>query len=75
MRLPTFWVLQGIRYFLDSSLQTIMDLKVNLSSCVPATAFETAGACLEIEDLLPFKDHSKRHWSCGVHEFSRSSGA
>lgn len=48
---------EGIRYFLDSSLQTIMDLKVNLSSCVPATAFETAGACLEIEDLLPFKDH------------------
>lgn len=47
----------GIKYFLDSSLETVMDLKVNLSSCVPATAFETAGACLEIEDLLPFKDH------------------
>ncbi|MEE2867898.1 MAG: amidohydrolase family protein, partial [Pseudomonadota bacterium] len=37
---------EGIRYFLDSSLETVMDLKVNLSSCVPATAFETAGACL-----------------------------
>ncbi|WP_298819335.1 adenine deaminase [uncultured Roseibium sp.] len=49
--------IEGIRYFLDSSLQTVMDLKVNLSSCVPATAFETAGAKLEIEDLLPFKDH------------------
>ncbi|WP_370200891.1 adenine deaminase [Roseibium sp.] len=48
---------EGIRYFLDSSLETVMDLKVNLSSCVPATAFETAGACLEIEDLLPFRDH------------------
>ncbi len=48
---------EGIKYFLDSSLETVMDLKVNLSSCVPATAFETAGACLEIEDLLPFKDH------------------
>ncbi|QDG76750.1 adenine deaminase [Labrenzia sp. PHM005] len=47
----------GIKYFLESSLETVMDLKVNLSSCVPATAFETAGACLEIEDLLPFKDH------------------
>jgi len=47
----------GIRYFLESSLETVMDLKINLSSCVPATAFETAGACLEIEDLLPFKDH------------------
>ncbi|MBN9671465.1 adenine deaminase [Roseibium aggregatum] len=48
---------EGIRYFLDSSLETVMDLKVNLSSCVPATSFETAGACLEIEDLLPFRDH------------------
>ncbi|TYC48658.1 adenine deaminase [Rhodobacterales bacterium] len=48
---------EGIRYFLDSSLETVMDLKVNLSSCVPATAFETAGACLEIEDLLPFRGH------------------
>lgn len=48
---------EGIRYFLDSSLETVMDLKVNLSSCVPATAFETAGACLEIGDLLPFRDH------------------
>ncbi|POF28605.1 adenine deaminase [Roseibium marinum] len=48
---------QGIRYFLDSSVETVMDLKVNLSSCVPATAFETAGACLEIEDLLPFRNH------------------
>ncbi len=48
---------EGIRYFLDSSLETVMDLKVNLSSCVPATAFETSGACLEIEDLLPFRGH------------------
>ncbi|WP_420333024.1 adenine deaminase [Roseibium sp.] len=48
---------EGIRYFLDASLETVLDLKVNLSSCVPATSFETAGACLEIEDLLPFRDH------------------
>ncbi|CTQ53663.1 Adenine deaminase [Roseibium album] len=48
---------EGIQYFLDSSLETVMDLRVNLSSCVPATAFETSGACLEIEDLLPYRDH------------------
>lgn len=48
---------EGIRYFLDASLETLLDLKVNLSSCVPATSFETAGACLEIGDLLPFRDH------------------
>jgi adenine deaminase len=50
---------EGIRYFLDSAEQTIMDVRVNLSSCVPATPFETAGAQLEIEDLLPFRSHPK----------------
>lgn len=49
----------GIRYFLDCAEQSIMDIRINLSSCVPATEFETAGARLEIEDLLPFADHPK----------------
>ncbi|MBO6893219.1 MAG: adenine deaminase [Roseibium sp.] len=62
---------EGIRYFLDSSLETVMDLRVNLSSCVPATAFETAGACLEIEDLLPFRDHPK---VIGLAEFMNFPG-
>ena len=35
---------EGIRYFLDCAEQTVMDVRVNLSSCVPATAFETSGA-------------------------------
>lgn len=50
---------EGIRYFLDSASQAIMDVRVNLSSCVPATPFETAGARLEIDDLLAFRDHPK----------------
>jgi adenine deaminase len=50
---------QGIRYFLDSAERTIMDVRVNLSSCVPSTVFETSGARLEIEDLLPFRQHPK----------------
>ncbi|MBJ6987527.1 MULTISPECIES: adenine deaminase [unclassified Devosia] len=50
---------EGIQYFLDSAEQTIMDVRINLSSCVPATPFETAGAQLEIEDLLPFRSHPK----------------
>ncbi|GLQ08469.1 adenine deaminase [Devosia yakushimensis] len=50
---------EGIRYFLDSAEQTIMDVRVNLSSCVPATGFETNGATLEIEDLEPFRSHPK----------------
>lgn len=47
----------GIKYFLDASERSLMDIKVNLSSCVPATAFETSGAELLIEDLLPYRDH------------------
>ncbi|WP_417670776.1 adenine deaminase [Roseibium sp.] len=62
---------EGIRYFLDSSLETVMDLRVNLSSCVPATAFETSGACLEIEDLLPLRDHEK---VIGLAEFMNFPG-
>jgi adenine deaminase len=50
---------EGIRYFLDCAEQTVMDVRVNLSSCVPATAFETAGAALEIADLEPFRTHPK----------------
>ena len=51
--------LDGIRYFLSAAERTVMDLRVNLSSCVPATAFETSGACLEIKDLAPLADHPK----------------
>ena len=50
---------EGIRYFLDCAEQTVMDIRVNLSSCVPATGFETSGAALEIADLEPFRAHPK----------------
>ncbi|KKC32226.1 adenine deaminase [Devosia psychrophila] len=50
---------EGIKYFLDCAEQTVMDVRVNLSSCVPATAFETSGAALEIADLEPFRSHPK----------------
>lgn len=50
---------EGIRYFLDCAEQTVMDIRVNLSSCVPATGFETSGAALEIADLEPFRSHPK----------------
>jgi adenine deaminase len=50
---------EGIKYFLDCAEQTVMDIRVNLSSCVPATAFETSGAALEIADLEPFRAHPK----------------
>ncbi len=50
---------EGIEYFLQSAERTIMDVRINLSSCVPATQFETSGAKLEIDDLLPYRDHPK----------------
>ncbi|OCW59216.1 adenine deaminase [Hoeflea olei] len=62
---------EGIRYFLDCSLQTIMDIRVQLSSCVPATHLETAGARLDIDDLLPFRDHPK---VIGLAEFMNFPG-
>ncbi len=62
---------EGIRYFLDSAETTIMDLRVQLSSCVPATAFETSGATLAAADLLPFRDHPK---VIGLAEFMNFPG-
>ena len=51
--------LQGILYFLAAAERTIIDLRVNLSSCVPATAFETSGASLSADNLLPLAGHPK----------------
>ncbi|WFU07809.1 adenine deaminase [Rhizobium sp. CB3090] len=62
---------EGIQYFLDSSLETIMDIRVQLSSCVPATHLETSGADLPIERLLPFRDHPK---VIGLAEFMNFPG-
>jgi adenine deaminase len=61
----------GIRYFLDCAMRMVMDLRVQLSSCVPATAFETAGARLGIEDLLPLRAHPK---VIGLAEFMNFPG-
>jgi adenine deaminase len=45
---------EGLRYALDCAETTLMDIRVMLSSCVPSSSLETAGATLEIADLLPF---------------------
>jgi adenine deaminase len=47
----------GLRYFLEASQALVMTLKVQLSSCVPATELETAGARLEAADLVPLAGH------------------
>ena len=61
----------GLRYFLDGAMATAMDLRVQLSSCVPATNLETSGARLEVGDLLPFADHPK---VLGLAEFMNFPG-
>ena len=61
----------GLKYFLDASLCTAMDLRVQLSSCVPATHLETSGARLEVEDLAPLASHPK---VLGLAEFMNFPG-
>ena len=63
--------LEGVRYFLDCSLATAMDLRVQLSSCVPSTKFETSGAELIAADLIPFRSHPK---VIGLAEFMNFPG-
>eukprot|EP01036_Dinobryon_divergens_P039058 gene39058-51393_t len=62
---------EGLRYALDCASATIMDLRVMLSSCVPATDLETSGARLDAEDLLPFRNHPK---ALGLAEFMNFPG-
>jgi adenine deaminase len=63
--------LQGLQYFLDSALSTAMDLRVQLSSCVPATWLETSGARLTAADLVPHRRHPK---VIGLAEFMNVPG-
>ncbi len=63
--------LAGIRYFLDASARTVMDIRVNLSSCVPSTHMETAGASLSAADLFPLADHPR---VIGLAEFMNYPG-
>lgn len=63
--------LQGIHFFLDSVVETVMDIRVQLSSCVPATHLETSGAELTVDDLLPLASHPK---VIGLAEFMNFPG-
>ncbi|GBR07818.1 adenine deaminase [Gluconobacter frateurii] len=58
-------------YFLASAERTVMDLRVNLSSCVPATPMETSGATLDAADLVAYRDHPK---VIGLAEFMNIPG-
>ena len=63
--------LVGLQYFLDSAEGTVMDLRVQLSSCVPATALETSGARLTAADLVPHRHHRR---VIGLAEFMNVPG-
>ena len=63
--------LTGINYFLEASSRTLMDIRVNLSSCVPSTHMETTGARLDAADLLPLMDHPR---VIGLAEFMNYPG-
>ncbi len=61
----------GLEFFLASALETRIDLRVQLSSCVPSTHLETAGARLTAADLTPHRGHSK---VLGLAEFMNAPG-
>ncbi|MDY8110175.1 adenine deaminase [Fulvimarina sp. 2208YS6-2-32] len=63
--------LDGIRYFQDASRHTLMDIRVQLSSCVPSTDMETAGARIEAEDLRSVMGHAS---GIGLAEFMNYPG-
>jgi adenine deaminase len=61
----------GLKYFLDSAENTALDLRVQLSSCVPATNLETSGARLTAADLIPHRHHPQ---VIGLAEFMNVPG-
>jgi adenine deaminase len=62
---------EGLEYFLQAADRTLMDLRIQLSSCVPATHLETSGATLLAADLVPYRDN--RH-VIGLAEFMNFPG-
>jgi adenine deaminase len=43
-------------FFLDHARAMVLDMKIGLSSCVPATDIGTSGAVLRARDLAPYMD-------------------
>lgn len=62
---------EGIRYFQAASEHLLMDLRVQLSSCVPSTHMETAGAQIEAGDLAALRGHRS---GIGLAEFMNYPG-
>lgn len=63
--------LDGIRYFQSAATRCLMDIRVQLSSCVPSTDMETAGARIDAEDLRQVMGHPT---GIGLAEFMNFPG-
>jgi len=63
--------LDGIKYFQNASEFTLMDIKVQLSSCVPSTDMETSGASITAAELKSVMNHSS---GIGLAEFMNYPG-
>lgn len=63
--------LGGIRYFQEASTRTVMDIRVQLSSCVPSTDMETAGAEIDAAALAEVMGHPS---GIGLAEFMNYPG-
>ncbi len=61
----------GVRYFQAASEHTLMDIRVQLSSCVPSTEMETSGARLDADDLAGLIGHPS---AIGLAEFMNYPG-
>ncbi|WP_404383480.1 adenine deaminase [Caenispirillum salinarum] len=61
----------GLDYFTRAAEGTALDLRVQMSSCVPATHLETSAATLSAVDLLAFHGHPK---ALGLAEFMNVPG-
>ncbi|MGC2399453.1 MAG: adenine deaminase [Acidobacteriaceae bacterium] len=61
----------GLEYFLEAARNTVIDLRVQLSSCVPATHLETSGARLSATDLTTHRHHPQ---VIGLAEFMNVPG-
>lgn len=62
---------EGVRYFQAASRETLMDIRVQIPSCVPSTHMETAGAELNAEDIAPLLGHAS---GIGLAEFMNYPG-
>lgn len=63
--------LDGIRWFQHASEHLLMDLRVQLSSCVPSTEMETSGARIDADDLAQVMEHPS---GIGLAEFMNYPG-